>query len=87
VTADPREASIAFRCVRADHAQRSRRLTMTIHDGRWAFCQHDGATNEHQWVPTGGVTLRELLLSAGVGSARKKRGYVAGASDGRATKR
>jgi hypothetical protein len=57
----PGTALIEFRCVRREHAQRSIRVTLTIHKGRWAFCGHEGPAADHEWVPTGGVTLRELL--------------------------
>jgi hypothetical protein len=57
----PGTALIEFRCVRREHAGRSIRVTLTIHKGRWAFCRHEGAATDHEWTPTGGVTLRELL--------------------------
>ena len=58
----PAEALIGFRCSRRDHAAGSARSTLTIHDGQWAFCAHEGPTWDHTWVATGGVRLRELLL-------------------------
>lgn len=59
--ASPGEALIEFRCVRSEHNQRSIRLTLTIHQGKWAFCAHEGETSEHRWAPTGGVQLRDLM--------------------------
>lgn len=57
----PGTALIEFRCVRREHGKRSPRVTLTIHEGKWAFCAHEGATSQHDWTPTGGVTVRELL--------------------------
>jgi hypothetical protein len=57
----PGTALIEFRCVRREHIQRSTRMTLTIYKARWAFCRHEGPVTDHEWVPTGGVTLREML--------------------------
>jgi len=57
----PAEALVAFRCARRDHGNASARSTLTIHEGQWAFCTHEGPTWEHTWVATGGVRLRDLL--------------------------
>jgi hypothetical protein len=57
----PGSALVRFKCKRRDHAKRSQRFTLTIHQRMWAFCAHEGATSEHDWVPIAGVKLQSLL--------------------------
>lgn len=40
---------------------RTQRFTLTIHQGMWAFCAHEGPTGEHQWRPIAGARLDTLL--------------------------
>jgi hypothetical protein len=43
----PGLALIRFTCDRPDHAKRSERYTLTIHDGKWAFWAHEGPRSDH----------------------------------------
>ena len=57
----PGSALVRFTCERPDHGKRSGRYTLTIHDGQWAFCAHEGPTSDHKWRPVPGATLDKLL--------------------------
>ena len=57
----PGAALVRFKCDRPDHARRSERYTLTIHDGKWAFCTHEGPTSDHKWRPIAGAKLDALL--------------------------
>jgi hypothetical protein len=57
----PGSALVRFKCDRPDHAKRSERYTLTIHDGQWAFCGHEGPTSDHKWRPIAGAKLDALL--------------------------
>lgn len=57
----PGSALIRFTCERPDHAKRSERYTLTINDGKWAFCAHEGPASEHDWRPIAGAQLDSLL--------------------------
>lgn len=52
-------ALVHFRCVSAKHqeARGSASDTLTIHDGKWAFCPYDIRVKGHEWEPTGGLPL------------------------------
>ena len=53
-------ALIEFRCVADTHqAPGSKSDTLTIHEGKWAYCPHDIRAKGHRWEPTGGVTLTD----------------------------
>lgn len=57
-------ALIHYRCTNPAHvsAPSGTRLdTLTIHDGKWAWCPHDVHAEPHEWTPTGGVELETLL--------------------------
>ena len=55
-------AIVHFRCSNPKHQQSggNKSDTLTIHEGKWAYC---GAVHAepHHWVPTGGVPYFELL--------------------------
>ena len=53
---------IFFRCVNAKHQElRGRESdTLTIHQGKWAYCPHDIRVKGHQWEDTGGVALGDV---------------------------
>lgn len=57
----PGSALIRYTCDRSDHAKRTVRYTLTIHEGLWAFCAHEGPTSEHSWHLVPGVRLDKLL--------------------------
>ncbi len=58
-------ALIFFRCASPEHAEpRGRESdTLTIHQGKWAYCPHDIRVKGHTWEPTGGVPLAEARRS------------------------
>ena len=53
---------VHFRCTNPGHdrppAQRSD--TLTLFEGLWAYCPFDVRAGEHDWAPTGGVTVDTL---------------------------
>lgn len=53
---------IHWRCDAAGHQQPDGRTvdTLTVHDGKWAYCPRDVAADDHAWTATGGVQI-ELL--------------------------
>ncbi len=54
-------ALIQYRCVADDHQEPgSKSDTLTIHEGKWAFCPRDSRAKGHRWEDTGGVTLTEV---------------------------
>lgn len=57
---------IHFFCVRPEHARSSDTTPdqLTIHERQWAFCPHDAHARDHEWQPTGGLTLSEIESSA-----------------------
>ena len=57
----PGSALIRYTCERPDHAKRTQRYTLTIHEGMWAFCGHEGPTSEHAWRQIAGMRLDKLL--------------------------
>jgi hypothetical protein len=59
--AKPGSALIRFTCDRPDHAKRTQRFTLTILNGQWAFCSHEGPTTDHSWRPIAAVKLDQLL--------------------------
>ena len=73
VASGPGSAMIRFTCDRREHATRTQRFTLTIHEGMWAFCPHEGATTEHQWRPIAGARLDTLLERLRPASAPRKR--------------
>lgn len=57
---------IHWRCDAAAHQQGVDGRTpdtLTVHDGRWAYCPLDAGAPGHDWKPTGGVRI-ELLRRA-----------------------
>lgn len=57
---------IHWRCDAAAHQQGIDGRTpdtLTVHDGRWAYCPLDAGAHGHNWKPTGGVRI-ELLRRA-----------------------
>jgi hypothetical protein len=58
-------ALIYYRCTSPTHQQRSgdKSDTLTIYEGKWAYCPHDIRAKDHQWTGTGGVSIEELRLA------------------------
>ena len=57
----PGSALISFKCERPDHAMRSPRYTLTIHQGKWAFCLHEGPASNHRWRAISGARIDTLF--------------------------
>lgn len=54
-------ALIQFRCVADDHQEPGAKSdTLTVHEGKWAFCPHDIRAKGHRWEATGGATLTDV---------------------------
>ena len=54
---------IHYRCTAPTHQQPqagTKSDTLTIHEGKWAYCPRDIRAKGHQWAETGGVTLNEV---------------------------
>jgi hypothetical protein len=54
---------IHYRCVTPAHQQSrggTQSDTLTIHEGKWAYCAHDIRAKGHEWADTGGKTLDEV---------------------------
>ena len=58
---------VHFRCTKAAHARppATRSDTLTLVEGLWAYCPFDIRAGDHDWVPTGGVTMDSLRNEAG----------------------
>ena len=57
---------VHFRCENPAHLPSGGRPsdTITLVEGLWAYCPHDIRVGDHDWRPTGGVKLEELLEAA-----------------------
>jgi hypothetical protein len=57
-------ARIEFMCMASAHLNKNGALVdhLTIHENEWAYCPSDVRNGEHEWKPTGGVTLGELQI-------------------------
>lgn len=73
---------VHWECRSPEHRARpSRRGNggLTIHDATWAYCDGAGADDQHQWSPTGGVSLESLVRwTATNGNAAKRDHALAG---------
>lgn len=58
---------VHFRCTNPAHARppATRSDTLTLVEGLWAYCPFDIRAGDHDWVPTGGVTMDSLRSEAG----------------------
>lgn len=58
-------ALIHYRCSNPKHQQLSNNKsdTLTIHEGKWAYCPHDIRVKGHEWTETGGVPLEQARLA------------------------
>ena len=58
------DPSIYWVCRKQSHRaapSRGGRGGLTVHDGRWAYCDADVSDSVHEWAPTGGVTIDQLV--------------------------
>ncbi len=55
-------ARVGFVCMAAAHLGKNGALVdhLTVHEKDWAYCPSDVRKGEHDWKPTGGVTMGEL---------------------------
>ena len=53
---------VHFRCTNPEHERptEQRSDTLTLVEGLWAYCPFDIRIGDHDWSPTGGVTMAEL---------------------------
>lgn len=58
---------VHFRCTNPAHGRppATRSDTLTLVEGLWAYCPFDIRAGDHDWVPTGGVTMDSLRSDAG----------------------
>lgn len=57
-------AAVHWVCRRAAHRaapSRGGRGGLTVHLGRWAYCDGAVMDNDHEWIPTGGVAIETLV--------------------------
>ena len=58
-----RSGLIHWRCDAAGHQEAPDGRTadtLTVHDGKWAYCPGDVAAKDHVWTATGGVQIEML---------------------------
>ena len=55
-------ALIYFRCTNPKHRDSAgnKSDTLTIHEGKWAYCGHDIRAKGHEWTATNGITLEQV---------------------------
>ena len=53
---------VHFRCVNPAHGAPDGRPsdTVTLVEGLWAYCPYDVRAPDHDWRPTGGLTMERL---------------------------
>ena len=53
---------VHFRCTQPAHDRppATRSDTLTLVEGLWAYCPFNIRAGDHEWVPTGGVTMDSL---------------------------
>ena len=58
---------VHFRCANPAHDRPATQPgdTLTLVEGLWAYCPFNIRAGDHEWAPTGGVTMAELLNEAG----------------------
>jgi hypothetical protein len=54
---------VHFRCTNPAHARPAaeRSDTLTLVEGLWAYCPFDVRSGDHDWQPTGGVPVEQLI--------------------------
>lgn len=64
IATTPIEAAVHWVCRAPAHRSapsRAGRGGLTVHQGRWAYCDGDTDDDAHDWVPTGGVPIGGLI--------------------------
>ena len=62
--AQPGDAAIHWVCRKETHRlapSRGGRGGLTVHQGRWAYCDGTVDDDRHEWAPTGGVPIDRLV--------------------------
>jgi hypothetical protein len=52
---------VKFVCVAKAHAGGRSESALTVHEGAWAFCPMGGDQKGHEWRPSDGLPLTEVL--------------------------
>ena len=57
-------ALIQFRCVTPKHldAKAGNSDTLTVYEGKWAYCPMDVRAKDHTWVSTGGISVNDVRM-------------------------
>ena len=57
-------ALIQYRCVTEKHqeAKAGNSDTLTVHEGKWAYCPFDVRAKGHEWDDTGGLSVNEVRM-------------------------
>jgi hypothetical protein len=58
------DPAIYWVCRKPSHRSapsRAGRGGLSTHQGKWAYCDADTTDREHEWSPTGGVTIDQLI--------------------------
>jgi hypothetical protein len=61
---EPTEVLVHWVCrstAHRDAPSRGGRGGLTVHGGRWAYCDGLVDDDRHEWAPTGGVTIERLV--------------------------
>jgi hypothetical protein len=64
MTLGPVGAAIHWSCRSEAHRaapSRGGRGGLTVHQGRWAYCDGSVEDDQHEWTPTGGVPIDHLV--------------------------
>ncbi len=60
----PTDAAVHWVCRKETHRSapsRGGRGGLTVHQGRWAYCDGTTDDDQHEWTPTGGVPIERLV--------------------------
>ena len=58
------DSSVHWVCRKPSHLSapaRAGRGGLFVHEGRWAYCDGDTPDRDHEWAPTGGVSIDRLI--------------------------
>lgn len=56
---------IQWRCQRPEHVRTDDAGRVFLHDGAWAYCDAGRLASDHQFLRTGGVSIRRLDAAFG----------------------
>jgi len=57
-------ALIQYRCVNEKHQENKTGTsdTLTVYEGKWAYCPFDVRATGHSWEDTGGLSLNDVRM-------------------------